>query len=174
MTALSTFTHCKVINAIKNFGKVFLSFFGIGYAPIAPGTAGSLAAALGIYFFQPLIFDYSQLTKIVILFGILILLFLVSLFFIKRCAPKNNLDQTWIVSDEVIGMLISAIPIFFIANNIVSLLVIAFFLFRFFDILKPLGIRKIDQKHSASSVILDDVVAGLYSLIVLLVIYILF
>ena len=85
-------------------------------------------------------------------------------------------DASQIVIDEVIGQ---SIPIFFIEYIVYSqtqsfgadiyLYVISFFLFRFFDILKPFPIRYFDKNYKNSfGILFDDVLAGVYSLIVLL------
>ena len=83
-----------------------------------------------------------------------------------RCCkkiPKNNCDQSFIVIDEVAGMMVALFPLMMVSEFSWELALIAFLLFRFFDILKPLGIRTIDRMNTPLSVMLDDVVAGVFA-----------
>jgi phosphatidylglycerophosphatase A len=86
----------------------------------------------------------------------------------------NRVDAIWgkdsskVVIDEVAGM---AITLLFVPCNIM-LMLIGLFLFRFFDIVKPLGIRKMENLPKGWGVMADDVLAGIYSLFVMqLIIY---
>ena len=88
---------------------------------------------------------------------------------------SNAVDQVWgkdsskVVIDEVAGM---AITLLYVPHNIIFLLT-GLILFRFFDIIKPLGIRKMEKLPKGVGVMADDVLAGIYSLAVMqLVVYI--
>ena len=73
-------------------------------------------------------------------------------------------DHGGIVWDEIVGMMILFI---FVPVNPVNLIV-GFFLFRFFDILKPWPIRQLDRNvHGGFGIMLDDVIAGLFSALLL-------
>jgi len=153
----------------KKIGKSFLSLFYAGYFPKAPGTFGSLISLFILYLFKAQIYDFQINYKIFILITCFVIIYITSLFLIPICTHKKNVDQQWIVIDEFLGMFIAFLPIFFInSSNTIILSIISFILFRFFDILKPLGIKKIDRSHTANSVLLDDVIAGIYSLIIIL------
>ncbi len=82
----------------------------------------------------------------------------------------NQKDPALICLDEVVGMLVSMclVPINFLT------VFLAFLLFRFFDILKPLGIKKIEQLPGAWGVLFDDVLAGIYANLTLRIIIWLF
>tara|TARA_B100001173_G_C15572945_1_gene373017 strand:+ start:40 stop:513 length:474 start_codon:yes stop_codon:yes gene_type:complete len=144
--------------------------FGSGLSPIAPGTAGSFIAA-GIYYF--LIWDsllnYSEI--------VLFLLFIIVSFFIgifvSSLYPEEDEDPKSFVWDEFIGMWVSCIPLSFIDVDI-FMLILAFLIFRFFDIFKPLGIQSMDSRSGPFYVMIDDVLAGIYSafLMTLLIIFI--
>ena len=144
--------------------------FGSGLSPIAPGTAGSFIAA-GIYYF--LIWDsllnYSEI--------VLFLLFIIVSFFIgifvSSLYPEEDEDPKSFVWDEFIGMWVSCIPLSFIDVDI-FMLILAFLIFRFFDIFKPLGIQSMDGRSGPFYVMIDDVLAGIYSafLMTLLIIFI--
>ena len=74
-----------------------------------------------------------------------------------------EMELNKIVIDEVFGMTISLL---FLPINFITI-VIAFVLFRFFDILKPLGIRKAEKLKNGWGVMVDDLVAGIYSNIII-------
>ncbi len=144
---------------ILNF---ILTGFYIGKIRYAPGTFGTLLA-IPIFL---LIYDLSLIIKISFVF----LLFLISLFLLDLSYKKKifkNIDDKSIVIDEVIGYLIFII--FF--DNTLLILFASFLIFRLFDILKPYPISLIDKKmKNAFGVILDDIIAGLFSGLTLFVI----
>ena len=107
----------------------------------------------------------------------MILFFTYSLYAIKTIESKfKKKDARQIVIDEVIGQSIPILFIEYIAylktqsfGADLYLYIASFFLFRFFDILKPFPIRYFDQNYKNSfGILFDDVLAGIYSLIVLL------
>ena len=134
--------------------ECFLSFFYVGYAPKAPGTFGSLAAAIPAFFI--LVFLQKET-----LFLLAILLFLVSLRIIDNYEKEHNKhDAQFIVIDEVVGV--------FVATAICGDTVIAFILsllfFRIFDITKPSIIGRVDKGLKGGlGVMLDDLLAGLFA-----------
>jgi len=133
--------------------------FGSGLSPIAPGTIGSLFALL-IYFF---FFDNlltSWINHLVFLVFILIC-FLFGLYIYPRTVEEDN-DPGSFVWDEFVGMWLACFPLSFIGSSFFWLSV-CFFLFRIFDIWKPLGIKSFDKKHGAFYVMIDDVLAGFYT-----------
>jgi len=145
--------------SLKKPEILFLSFFGVGFLPKAPGTFASLATLP----FLTLLGSVNP--PIVFFIPALIILTIISSFITQVTQQKYNaLDPSWIVIDEVIGM--SVAWLFIQKHNLYHLFVL-FCLFRFFDIFKIEPVRYIDKnlKHGAG-VILDDVVAGLYAGIV--------
>ena len=142
--------------------KFILTGFYIGKIKYAPGTFGTLLA-IPIFL---LIYDFNLITKISIVF----LLFLISLFLLIQSYKKQvfkDIDDKSIVIDEVIGYLIFII--FF--DNTLFVLFSSFLIFRLFDIVKPYPISLIDKKmKNALGVILDDIIAGLFSGITLFII----
>jgi len=141
-----------------SFYRLIASGFGLGYVPVAPGTAG----AIGALFIWVLI---SHLSVHVTLF--LIVLLLVSL--VLGVISAGEVEKQWgiddkkIVIDEIVGMWISVLLIPFSWANAVA----ALFFFRLFDIAKPLFIRRIEKLKNGFGIMLDDVVAGVYANIVL-------
>ncbi len=128
----------------------------IGYLPFAPGTFGSLAAFTVFVLLKPTVFIH-----------IIILLFIIHIGIISsHHAEKllNDKDSRHIVIDEFCGYLISVLFIPYSTGFAIT----AFFLFRFFDILKPFPIRKIESVLSGGKGIMaDDIAAALYTNIIL-------
>lgn len=133
----------------------------VGKIGIAPGTWGSLAAFLPWL----LIKDLSLPGYLLVLAALLVVG-----FFVSGSAEKilDSPDAGCIVIDEVLGMFVTlaAAP----AHPAAWLL--GFVLFRIFDILKPFPVSWFDQRiHGGIGIMMDDVVAGLYALISLQLIW---
>lgn len=131
--------------------------FGAGYLPKAPGTWGSLLAL-------PLHFFLSQLAPnhYALALGSIFFIAVITAGQAEKILDRK--DPGVIVIDEVIGMLITLIG----APNNPLIWLLGFGIFRFFDIFKPYPIRIIDQRiNGGMGIVLDDVLAGVYSLIVL-------
>lgn len=133
---------------------------GLGYLPKAPGTWGSLLG-LPVHFIlvQLSTQNYALALTAVFVVGVLT----------SGMAEKimDRRDPGLVVIDEVIGMLITLIG----APPTPLVMLTGFILFRIFDILKPFPIRLIDQRlHGGVGIVMDDVLAGIYSLIVLQII----
>lgn len=144
---------------------IFATGFGAGYSPVAPGTAGSLLAVL----------FFLGLSKISIY---IYLLALTVTFFIGLWSSAfggiyfKNVDASKIVIDEIIGVLITYIPLLYFPQNVINM-VLGFLLFRCFDILKPFPIDRANKIQRPLFVILDDVIAGVYAAIILILLNIL-
>ncbi len=154
----------KNIPSLKKPEVLFLSFFGVGFLPKAPGTFGSLAIT-------PLLYLFGQFSPPYFLFvPFLLILSILSSFIAEYAQKKYNIhDPSWIVMDEVIGMFITWM---FFRTNSLWQLAIAFLLFRFFDIVKIWPASFFDQKvqHGAGT-ILDDVISGIYAGLICLMIF---
>ena len=154
---------------IKQLNILILTMFGIGNSKYAPGTVASFTTCV-IY-----IFFYSFQVNIFFLISILVLIFIYSVYSID--VLKKNFSETdakEIVIDEFIGQSIPVLTIysFLEKNNLDGFILYtftSFILFRIFDIYKPYPINKIDQNiKNGFGVILDDIVAGIYSIVILL------
>ena len=133
--------------------------FGSGLSPVAPGTVGSFVAA-GIYYF--LIWDsVSSWSGIGLFLLFIVVSFFIGIFLCSQISGDDE-DPKSFVWDEFVGMWISCVPLLFIDKEI-YLFVLSFFIFRFFDIYKPLGIKSFDSKSGAFYVMIDDVIEGIYS-----------
>tara|TARA_B100002052_G_scaffold244803_1_gene230344 strand:- start:411 stop:887 length:477 start_codon:yes stop_codon:yes gene_type:complete len=149
--------------------KFFVTFFFIGYIKFAPGTLGSLCGILTFYYFYNL-FSVNPLY----LFFLISFFFILGWYFTFTYVHNNKIhDPSEIIIDEYIGQLISLIPLLFLSkfesklDYFLELLIFSFLLFRFFDILKPWPINIIDKSKSSLSIIMDDIVAGLFSAIIM-------
>lgn len=129
----------------------------VGYLPIAPGTFGSLAAMLCFIYFRPSVLSHALSLIIVTAAGIIA----------SRHAEKilNKKDSRHIVIDEFAGYAVSVI---FLPTNTYHYYIAAFFLFRFFDILKPPPIRNIEKiLKGGTGIMADDLLAGVFTNLIL-------
>lgn len=137
--------------------------FGSGFSPFAPGTAGALLASIiwiALYFLLPFTVLLWTTAALVILFTF------------AGIWAANKLEACWgedpsrVVVDEMVGVWI---PLLAVPDNDrwYWYVIAAFALFRIFDIAKPLGIRKMESLKGGVGVMMDDVLAGIYSFILL-------
>jgi len=144
---------------MKNLIKFIASFFYLGYSPLMSGTVGS-CFALGLYFlFKGSFCLYTILLVVVIALGFLV------------CAAAEKIfqekDSSKIVIDEVAGLLLAfwALP-----QLNLTLVIIGFFLFRALDAFKVYPANKLEEIPGSIGIMGDDLVAGLYTNIVLQII----
>ncbi|MCG9757827.1 phosphatidylglycerophosphatase A [Pseudoalteromonas sp. Isolate6] len=144
----------RVFN-LKKPHQFFALGFGLGLARKAPGTFGTLAGLPFIFATQGEAIWLQCLIAIAMtLFGIWVCG--------KTADDVNVHDHPAIVWDEVAGFYITMIG----AALSWQSLIVGFILFRFFDILKPGPIKWLDKRlHGGSGIMLDDVLAGIFSLI---------
>jgi len=135
------------------------TFFYLGYAPIAPGTVGTAGAMLLYY----LLTYFSQSVYFLFLLGFIILSVWVST---EASGAFEKDDPGQVVIDEVCGFLVT---MFLIPTTVLNI-VLGFFLFRFFDVLKPPPVRRLENLPSGLGIVADDVAAGIYANIVLQII----
>ena len=145
--------------------RLIVTFFYIGHAKIAPGSIASLVTILIFYFFAKHLISY--LFIIIILITSILAFFAVSIY----AYEMSEKDRSEIVIDEVIGQSIALLPLlFFEQTNPPQLFIciISLLFFRFFDIVKPYPINKIDRMNNTFGVIFDDILAGIFSALVLI------
>jgi len=135
--------------------KTVSTFFYVGYFPLIPGTAGSVAAVFLFFLIKN-----NPLTYLAALLTLLILGFLVS-----GAAEKimRKTDPPCVVIDEVCGMLIGLL---FLPYDI-RLVIIAFLIFRILDTLKPYPISSFEKLKGGWGIMSDDIIAGLYTNLIL-------
>jgi len=157
---------------IKTFNYLFVTCFGIGSFRYAPGTITSLITT--VFLFS--LFHIINLSSNIILITLL-LIFIYSFYAVSNYIKDNdNKDPKEVVVDEFIGQ---SIPIYLYevshgtikdSQEAVFFYLYIFILFRYFDIKKPFPVNFFDKKFKNSfGVIFDDVVAGLYVVLTLII-----
>lgn len=153
---------------VPTLAKLVATALGAGFCPKAPGTAGAAVGVI-VWILLGLVVPIDALDYFT---AALIIIFTVwGTWATAVLMPFWGDDPKEVVIDEVVGVwtALLAAPAFELENRIWMALA-AFVLFRFFDIVKPLGIGTIDRKGGAFYVMADDLMAGLYALIILLII----
>lgn len=130
---------------------------GLGYAPVAPGTFGTLAGIPAFYYISQFSWPLQLLTLVALLF--------LSFWVCDRAgAIYQEADDGRIVIDELIGYLVATAFLPFSW----SAAILGFIWFRIFDIVKPPPVSWFDREmKNGVGVTMDDVVAGLYALVML-------
>ena len=157
---------------IKTFNTLFVTMFGLGKIPKIPGTFGSLATVIMLYFF----FHILGISSNIILIG-LIIIFIYSFSAVATHIKDNeDKDPKEVVIDEFIGQ---SIPIYLYeishgtknsSDEALISYIVCFILFRFFDIAKPFPVSYFDKNFKNSfGVLADDIIAGLYVVLTLII-----
>ena len=137
---------------MNNILKFIATLGFIGYLPIAPGTWGTAAGLVFVMLLEPSATLYAVLIVLGFLVGT------VSSTVAERVIGQT--DSGHIIIDEFIGFLVSVI---FVPQTY-GYFVAAFFLFRFFDILKPFPVRQAERALKGGiGIMTDDVLAGIYT-----------
>ncbi len=139
--------------------KMVTSFFYLGHSPLMPGTMGSLGG-LVVYFLV-------RNNEILYGFTILFLFMLGMIFSGEAEKVYKRKDANMIVIDEACGMLLA---LFFVPFSTFSV-VLGFFIFRVLDILKPPPAKRMEKLTGSLGVMFDDIVAALYTNLILQVIF---
>jgi len=141
--------------------KAITTLFGAGYIKYAPGTIGSILTVLIWYLISS---NYGQ----IYFFGLLIILTISSYYLIKKyMSVYIKKDPQEIIIDEFIGI---SIPLLFISSyQSYFEIFLVFVSFRIFDIFKIYPVNKAEILEGPIGIILDDVIAGIYTLIILLI-----
>ena len=157
---------------IKTLNTLFVTMFGLGKLPKIPGTFGSLATIITLY----VLFHIINLSSNLILTCLMIIFIFSFLAVATHIKDSENKDPKEVIIDEFIGQ---SIPIYLyeishgtqkLADEALIFYGVSFLLFRFFDIIKPFPVSYFDKKFKNSfGVIMDDVVAGLYVVLTLII-----
>ncbi len=135
--------------------KLLTTWFGLGFVPFAPGTAASVAGVILAYVLAP--FSFWYIATIVVLFA-------VGVIGSQQLEKElGNKDPRFAVIDEVVGMMVALVglPITF------PIAICGFFLFRAFDMFKIYPINKFESMPGGWGIMMDDIMAGLYTNIAL-------
>lgn len=135
----------------RSVALVCATVFGVGYAPVAPGTFGS-AAGLLLWWLLPA----SPVVQVAAIAGIFALGSWSSTVCERNC---GRVDPGHVVIDEVLGMLITLLmnPVGWIGA------LVGFLLFRVADIVKPYPANRLERLHGGVGIMADDAMAGIYA-----------
>ena len=141
--------------------KAITTLFGAGYVKYAPGTVGSILTVFIWYFINS---SFGQ----IYFFGLFIILTISSYYLIQQyLSVYKKKDPKEIIIDEFIGI---SIPLIFISSyQSYFEILLVFVSFRIFDVFKIYPVNKAEMLDGPIGIILDDVIAGIYTLIILLV-----
>ena len=146
----------------KLFHIIIASGFGSGFSPFAPGTAGALVAVI----IWTVLFYVIPFNILLVVTSLLIVLFTAAgIWSADKLESEWGKDPSKVVVDEMVGVWIALLAV---PEGNIWYILFAFLLFRFFDIFKPLGIRKMEQLDGGIGVMADDILAGIYSFLLLM------
>ena len=156
---------------MKKINILLSTFFGYGYLTKIPGTIASAVTVVFLYIAYEVL-GYNDLKFSIIFF---ILLFFYSFYAVKDSeAEFENKDPRQIVIDEVLGQSMPIILLLYLNQtnqiniSIEIYYIFSFIFFRFFDILKPFPVNYFDKNYkNYFGIIMDDIIAGLYSMILI-------
>ena len=134
----------------------FLRYFYLGNSKYAPGTVTSFCVAI-IWFFLP---NILLIQSFVLIFHIILGFYFCYTF----TSQSEEKDPSYIVIDEVVGMMISL----YLIPKVFGAYLLAFILFRFFDIIKPSIIYRIQNLGYGVGIMMDDIISGILSLLVVM------
>ena len=135
--------------------------FGSGFWPWGPGTAGALT---GMLIWYALSFMLNSTPLFAVTLSCIVVFTIAGTWAVRRLSPFWGSDPQKVVIDEMVGVWV---PLLAVPASDIWLALASFVLFRLFDILKPLGIRTLDRRKGAFYVMADDILAGVYSLIII-------
>tara|TARA_B100001248_G_scaffold221767_1_gene178037 strand:+ start:85 stop:576 length:492 start_codon:yes stop_codon:yes gene_type:complete len=156
---------------MKKINLLISTFFGNGYISKIPGTFTSLSTLIILYILFEVL-QFNNLNYILILYSII---FFYSFYAVMDSETEfNNKDPRQIVIDEVLGQAMPLILIVYLSSkNLINIPVeiyylLSFILFRFFDIIKPFPVSYFDKQHkNFFGIIMDDIMAGLYTMLII-------
>lgn len=140
------------------------SVFGIGFLPVMPGTYASFFSCVIVYFFMNSLWKPYQLICYAVIF------FVGALMSYKIEKMTGEEDPRIIVIDEYVGQGIALI----MADRHIILYAIGFLMFRIMDIFKPFPVNRLEKVKCGFGVMLDDLMAGIYAFILVVLIRFLF
>ncbi|MFK7854994.1 MAG: phosphatidylglycerophosphatase A [Granulosicoccus sp.] len=146
----------KPSDVIASPANFFALGAGLGVAPKAPGTVGTVLGIPLLFLMPQSLFAYLLVVLVLFAFGV---------WCCDRCAKSLGVhDHPGIVWDEVVGYLLTMV-----AMPRTALWVLAgFVVFRIFDVLKPWPISWVDKRiHGGLGIMLDDILAAVFSVIVM-------
>ena len=151
---------------MSSLKRMLLTGFGLGFLPVAPGTWGSLPPAIIFALMR-----YLELSAVLIAIVMVIFVLAGSFVCIRfsggLATELGKKDPGQIVADEFAGQAVVFLILPVISSGIVVTAIAGFLLFRLFDIIKPWPIKKLEKLPNGWGILCDDLLAGIYAMIVL-------
>lgn len=146
--------------------------FGAGYWPYGPGTAG---AVVGLILWLPLSLTGHVTGTFLATLGLIVVFTALGIWSAGIAERYWGPDPSRVVMDETVGQWIAMLPLSVFAVQPCPLAsggfwlwaAVSLLLFRFFDIVKPLGVRKMEDLPGGTGIMADDILAGIYSAVIL-------
>ncbi|UCF00048.1 MAG: phosphatidylglycerophosphatase A [Planctomycetota bacterium] len=149
--------------------RLLTSCFALGYLPLAPGTWGSLPPVI-VFILLCQSGASTLLISTVMAASVLTFSFICIKFAPAIIAATGKSDPREVVADEFAGQAVTLIPIGLVpSGQIWTTAVLGFLLFRLLDIIKPWPARKLEKLPKGWGILADDLMAGVYAAIILLV-----
>lgn len=149
------------MSPLKRLVLMAATGFGLGYSPVASGTAGTLPGFIPVFFLFPLLGIPGQIAVSI----------LMAIAAVPLCHSAEKVfgvkDDGRIVADEYL-----AFPLCFIGligpetamPAMITIMIVGFLSFRFFDVVKPPPARQLQRIRGGLGIVIDDVFAAIYSL----------
>ena len=135
--------------------------FGTGYLRPGPGTWGS---AVTVVLWRALAYSVPLQLRTALVIALAVLVIVIGIAAATQvCRASGKKDPQFVVIDEVAGQLIALIAVPFTWQSFLT----GFILFRAFDIIKPPPVRQLECLPEGTGIVLDDVAAGIYALLVM-------
>ena len=146
--------------------RMFLTCFGLGRLPVTPGTWGSLPPVI-VFALMCYLGLRPELITVVMAVFVLAGSFVCVRFSDELVAQLDKKDPGQIVADEFAGQAVTFLILPAISSAIAVTAIAGFLLFRVFDIIKPWPIKKMEKFPDGWGILCDDLLAGIYAMIVL-------
>lgn len=154
------------------FPKMIATSFGAGFWPWGPGTAG---AVVGLILWLPLALTGHSSGTFLATLGLIVVFTILGIWSADIAEEFWGPDPSRVVMDETVGQWIAMLPLSVFATAHAPLAsgifwfwaLVSLALFRFFDIVKPLGVRRMEELRGGTGVMADDILAGIYSAVIL-------
>jgi len=143
--------------------RLLTSCFGLGRLPLAPGTWASMPPMI-VFVVMAESGAPAMLISVIMAIIVLIASAVCIKFAPYAIAATGKTDPREVVADEVAGQALTLIPVAALSPaNIWTAAILAFLLFRLFDIVKPWPIRRLEMLPAGWGILADDLLAGVYA-----------
>lgn len=146
--------------------KLIATSLGVGFLPLAPGTWGAL---LAIVLWIPLYIFALPWVNALVTSAAVVALTIAGTWASTVSEKYWGKDPVIACVDETVGQWIALVPVAWCPHSHWWEIILAFVLFRFFDIAKPLGIRSMEKFPRGYGMMADDILAGLYSVVIIVI-----